>query len=362
MALFGGKKHGQSDFFTDDSYSSMPRHNPHDQHKRQGGVRGKLYAVLAIVIIAAAAYSLYFLSVNQTVVMAPATVNLTTSGTVFSINSEQYLISLSSTVPSSGKAYIHISKLPIFINPLYNVTLMLGNITKINAGTNYSNMGVQLLSMSADIITVKVSPLYTSLQIAPDYQDIKSVQGTLYNSGQVHSGGTATAATTTVNGTTVSTTAGSTTTATSVNNTALEISDALYRDALYTLLLNFSKLYENTTSCTSQLYNTTYIRVYGHAPSAAVSYSNVTPYVPYNLSSTTESAGSGNFNVVFKTKTVSSLYNNAVAVTIKVNASNEEPINDTFAPSGVFGGLNFTKLSSNYVRAVSAVGACGVEV
>ena len=60
----------------------------------------------------------------------------------------------------------------MLINPVLNVSLTLGNITKINVGTNYSNIGIQLQSISANAVTVQISPLFPSLEIAPDSSKI----------------------------------------------------------------------------------------------------------------------------------------------------------------------------------------------
>ena len=315
-------------------------------------------AVISIIVIAAVLYYIFFLYVNQTVVNAPATANLTQAGTVFSVNSQQYVISLASTSMHSGKAYIHISRLPIFLNPLLNVTLTLNNITKINAGTVYTNMGVQLLSLGQNSITVKVTPLYTSLKINPDSQDISTITGTLYNSGQQPTG-PATSVTTTVAGTSTTTTM-TTSTVKTTNATAQSINTTLRQNDLYGLLLNFSVLYTNVSKCTPSLYNSTYTRVHSTVPLGQHAYKNESPYVPYNLSYSIESAGNGNFNAVFKTKTANSLFNNIIAATITVNPQSETTTNETL--SGAFEGLTYTELLNNYNTAISVGGACGVEV
>lgn len=345
--------------------NSKKKQQEYKQHKQGMSTKSKLLIVLAVIIIAVVAYAVFFLSVSQTVVSAPATANLTSAGTIFSINGQQYLISLASISVSQGKAYIHISKLPIFVNPILNVTLSIGNITKINAGTTYADMGVQLQSLSANSATVQVSPLYTSLKISPDSQDISYIQGTLYNSGQspsqqitttiASSGSSSTTAKTT-------TTAASTTTVVATNNTQLDINTALKNNALYGLMLNFSVLYANTSECTSQLYNSTYIYAHGHAPPGPSSYENVSPFVPYNLTISTSNLGSGNFNIAFKTLTQNPVYDDSVAVNLQVNASTKTVTNESFPSTGIFDGLNFTKLRANYVSAIAAGGACGVEV
>ena len=127
-----------------------------------------------IIVVAVALYAYFVLQVNQVVVNSPQVVNITSAGNLYSINSNQYYISLAGVSPGTTTAYVYISKLPIFINPLLNVTLTLNNITKLNVGTNYSNIGMQLQSMGPSSVTVKISPLFPSLQIAPDSGKISS--------------------------------------------------------------------------------------------------------------------------------------------------------------------------------------------
>ncbi len=337
------------------------------QAQKRPNSKNLIGAAIIIVVVVVAAYYLVFLNVNQQVVATPAVVNVTQAGTIFSINGQQYLISLSSISIGNGRAYIHISKLPIFVNPLLNVTLTLGNITKVNAGTSFANVGIQLQSISANDITIKVSPLFTSLQIPPDSQYIRVVQSTLYNAGQTPGGSGSSGSTITTTAGTTTTVLGASTTSASTtvqptNKTPGEISTALKQNPLYGLMLNFSVLYANTSSCTAALYNSAYIYANGHAPSAPNSYYNVTPFVPYNMSSITTNIGGGNFKVVFTTKTIDPNFNNAIAATITVNASAKITLNQSFGSTGIFSDLSLTQVRANYVRAIATGGPCGVEV
>ncbi|MGI0100870.1 MAG: hypothetical protein ACREBH_04110 [Candidatus Micrarchaeaceae archaeon] len=337
--------------------------NAHElkKHKSPNRTRNTLLAVLVLVVIVVVLYYVFFLYVNQTVVNTPATANITTSGTVFSVDSQQYLISLASVSMASDKAYIHISRLPIFVNPLLNVTLTLNNVTKINAGTVYANMGIQLMSIGQNSITAKVSPLYTSLAIPADSQDIVTIQGSLYNSQQQSIGSTSTINQGASISSTTATTA-STTTLKATNYTSLEINTTLKDNAMYALMLNFSELYSNTTMCTPSVYNSTYIYAHGTAPSGQNSYENISQFVPYNISHSLSNLGKGDFGEVFKTKTHSPVFDNVDVVTIDINASSETILNETISSMGVFSGLNYAKLRSNYVNALAAGGPCGVEV
>jgi hypothetical protein len=326
----------------------------------------KIYAVVAVVLIAIAVYYSIFLNVNQTVVNAPAVANITQSGTIFNVNSQQYLISLSGVSTGTASAYIHVSRLPIFGNPLLNVTLTLGNITKINAGTSYANMGIQLQSMSHNSITVKVSPLFTSLQIAPDSQLIKQIPSTLYNPGQSQAS-TSSQVTITISSGGGTTTAGSssttaaTTTIAPKNNTALSINTTLKTNYMYSLLLNFSTLYANTTHCTPALYNTAYLKADGSVPTGPNDYTNVSAIVPYNITLTISNIGGGYYDANFTSKAISSLFNNKVAATIKVNPTTNTIASQTINGTGIFEGQSTTQIGQNYIRSQN-YGSCGVYV
>jgi hypothetical protein len=352
MALFNSKKKT--------SFKPTPKKQPMSTMKMVA------IGIGVVVVIVILYFALFF--TNQSVVSAPATVNITQAGTIFAVNGQEFLISLASS--SGGTAYVHVSKLPIFLSPLLNVTLTLNNITKVNAGSSYADIGVQLLSAGTGSITVKITPLASSLQISPDSSLIHVIPSSLYAYGQGAS--TTIKATTTISTTTISgsattaastsTTTGSTTTVSSINTTALDISNALVQNEDYGLLLNFSTLYTNTSKCTSTQYNTSYANFHGSVARPPNDYANVSQFVPYNMSSTVVSAGKGNYSVVFRTKTQSSLFNNEVASTIGVNASTKSVLNVTFASTGAYEGLNYTSLHADYVRAIGIGGACGVFI
>lgn len=361
MALFGKKK-------PEHKQSKLQKQQQVQQHAQKKGGGGKLLAiaVVIIVVIAVASYFLFFLNVNQVVISSPTTVNITQAGNLYSINSNQYYISLSKVSITTGTVYIHITKFPIFVNPLFNVTLTLNNITKLNLGTNYSNLGIQLESISANNVTVKISPLFTSLQIAPSSSDIRVVQTSLFggSSGSIQqttvvSTVVSTSATTT--GTSTAGTTAPTTTIAKTNQTEAAILAALQKDSYYALMLNFSKLYANTSNCNMNLYDNLYVKENGHLPSGPSSYENVSPFTPYNLSSTTTLSSGGTYNVSYVGKTVA--LGNLPAVTINVNPTTGAT-EDTIAPassSGIFADLTLAQIQSNYATAYLQ-GSCGVMV
>lgn len=359
MALFGNKKGKQKPLIG----KKQPEYKQQQQHKKPS-TKKKITALAIIIIAAIALYSYFVLQVNQTVITSsPKTVNITQQGALYSINSNQYYISLGHVSLSNAKAYIYISKLPIFINPQLNISLTLNNITKLNVGTNYSNIGIQLQSLSANSITVQISPIVTSLQIVPDSSKISIQWTSLTNStgATKNTGASNTAKTTTTisTGTTASTSSASTTTVVPTNTTAANIAAALKKDNFYGLMLNYSILYSNESSCTQNQYNSAYASRFGSLPSGQNTYTNVSAITPYNLSSTQNSTSGGDYNIFFRAKTIT--FGDLLALTIKVNVSTSTVINNTISQTGPFAGTSTTylSLSSAYATAKSE-GACGI--
>ncbi len=363
MALFGKKKGVQENLLG----KKTPDYKKQQQNQgRKPSAKNKIIALVVIVIVVIALYAYFVLQVNQTVINGTEVVNITSTGALYNINSKQYYISLAHVSLSGAKADIHISELPIFINPLLNVTLTLNNITKLNVGTNYSNIGMQLQSIGPSSVTVQISPIETSLDIAPDSNKISAVWTMLSNSTSgtgVHSSTTVGTTTTIASGgTTSATTTQSTTTVQATNQTAASLASTLKHYNLYGLMLNFSFLYDNTSNCNHVLYNNAYFRYYSTMPSPGqqTDYVNVSQFVPYNLSSTTTNLGGGNFELVYRTKTLNETFNNQIALEINVSTSSSSITGTSFLEA--FQGLNYTVLRSNYQRAQSIGGACGIMV
>ena len=328
--------------------------------RRRGVSKRRAYMTIGVVIAVILVYYVYFLSVNQTVVHAPATVNITTHGTLFSINSNQYFISLASTSAQSGKAYVLVSTLPVLTNPVLNVTLSLDNITKVNAGSSWTDMGIMMQSMGRNSITVQVSPLYTTLQIAPSSSDIRVVNSTLYrygSGGNVSTGGSGGIATTSTT-TTVGTSA-STTSIKAANATAIAINTILQQNGMYALLLNYSVLYANTTNCTLTKYNTAYIKYMHSNPKPPNDYYNASSMTPYAMVSYTTGSGSL-YYVNFKTSSRSSFFDGKTAVSFGIDTASGTA-NYTISGSGIFEGQTYAGMLSNY-NAAKLEGACGVEI
>ena len=88
MALFRRKRGTQE--------SLLGKRKP-EYKKPQGrglGTKKRIIALVAIIVVAIALYAYFVLQVNQTVINSPESVNITSGGGLYSINSNQYYISL----------------------------------------------------------------------------------------------------------------------------------------------------------------------------------------------------------------------------------------------------------------------------
>ena len=307
----------------------------------------------AIVIVALVAVWLYLSFSGGAVRISTSTmVTLTGSPSYFGIGAGTYSLSVARTA-GGNFAYVYVDKLPIFMNPPLNVTLYQGNMTKINEGSAFADVGLTLESVSGNTITVRIVPLDPGLQIAPDTSKIHTVNNMLAaNNGN----SVATSSITTTAVTTVATT----TTVVQTNTTHVNIMAALIKNRSYGLIKNYSILYDNTSNCTQGRYNTAYIMHYGYAPAGPNTYLNVSSFVPYSLYMNMTNLGKGNYSVAYSTKTVDPVFNNTPAVVFKVNVSTSTVSSVTFG--GIFQGADYSSLFVGYNKALGIGGACGVAI
>lgn len=325
--------------------ASGPHRHAHRTAKRAG-------ILLAVVVIALVVIYLFYPMKGVTRISVPETVTLTASPSLFSVGANVYEISLASK-GSQSVAYAYVNRLPAFVNQLFNVTLYEGNMTKLGVGSAFANLGLTLESVGNSSITVRITPLDADLMLAPDVGRTSVVSTLLV----ARTGGSTAASGTTTVSTTV---ASSTTTAIQGNSTHIEIMTALNKNKYYALMLNYSRLYANTSSCTQSLYNAAFLKANGNLPDGPNSYQNISVYVPYMMYNSTAALGNGNYSVSFTTKAVDPLYNNSQALAIRVSAPSANVLGVTLG--GIFKGENYSVLSSGYNKALSIGGACGIVV
>jgi hypothetical protein len=323
-------------------------------------------ALIAVVVVVAALLYVWLSAGSVVSVSAATTMSITRSPSAFSIGGETYSIALARIAPGNSVAQVYLNKDPTFMNPLLNVTLYTGQETKVNAGSSFANIALQITSIGNNAVTLTVTPISTSLQIAPDSADIAAVNTGLEGLQQKVTTTTTivtgnSPATTTVPGITTTTVPGTSTTTVASSNTTKEMVLAeLQKSAYYPLMLNYSKLYANTVNCNLAEYDITYLHVNGVVPSGLSTFENVSRFVPYALYSNITSAGSGVYSVTYRTRTTDPNFNGVAALIIDINPGQQMLVSS--ALGGVFQGMNYNSLKSAYMTAENIGNACGVYV
>jgi hypothetical protein len=133
----------------------------------------------------------------------------------------------------------------------------------------------------------------------------------------------------------------------------------LNKNSTYALLLNYSKLYANTTECTPQLYNTTYHSRYGVYPQGGSTYQNSSQTTPYKLNFNISNTGPSIYLGIFSSVSHISFTTGKAAEFVVNTATNTMT---SVKIEGLFQGLNYTQIHSIYANAVSLNNACGIMV
>ncbi|MCL4373444.1 MAG: hypothetical protein M1360_00170 [Candidatus Marsarchaeota archaeon] len=328
------------------------------QKKKQRG-RAPVYAAIIVILIVAIAASIYLnaVSVKAIAVSAPLNATIGSAPSIFSIKGNEYAMYVSGA-QGGNVAYVNIAQFPTMVKPMLYVKLTLHNTTKINAGSNYTTIEIRLNSISNKSIGVTIIPISASLLIAPDSASIKTVYvglGGPAGSISIHTNYTST----TIASSTTTATTSTTSISAQVNQTQVEIQNLLNKDKFYPLVMNFSKLYSNTSSCTLQSYDTAYVGYYGSTPSGTYTYQNVSQFTPYNMLESTIGQH-GLYITNFVALTRSSFYNNTSALKITMNVTSGIITNTTLG--GVYAGLSYATLQNLYKEAVVIGGPCGIYV
>ena len=340
-------------------------HNLTHHHTRRRRPRAIKYliAIAAIIVIAMAVWLLYSFSGASANITAAHNLTVTSAGVPFMLENSQYIISLAGS--AQGTEYVYLSKTPVFVNRMARIALSEGNITKVNYGYEYANIGLKLESYNSTSAIVQITPLFQSLAISPDSQQISylNYNGTSEASGSQPIQNQSTSSNQVASTTTVSVTKTtiSTTTVPSTNTTLVSIDYALYNDSYYAMMLNFTSLYANTSQCTPSLYNSTYIRTYSSAPKGPSSYANASSITPTALKTSISKSGS-NYVVEYTAVSNSDITNNQPVVSITIAASTRTIVSDSIDSPGIFAGETASELKSAIASAKSVGNACGILI
>ncbi|MDE1833378.1 MAG: hypothetical protein KGH58_03095 [Candidatus Micrarchaeota archaeon] len=331
--------------------------------------KGPIAIAIVLALIAGGVYYLVTAGGSAVSISSSQSINIGPAGTVVTMEGSEYMIALSQAYPGSGQAFVYVNRLPMFVNPIFNVSVSVTAPTKLStlSAGGHANMQLQAVSIANDSIVLRVTPLDPSLAIGPDYGKIVELQpyfgnGTVGQSLISIQGSNTTTATTTVppvisSGSTSSTTAATTTVA--VNNTNANIMAALHSSTYYPVLVNLTTLYANSQQCTADNYNSAYIAKYSHAPHGSEDYTNMSSFTPYQLYYNITNLGGGSYGIVYSTKTT--FFGTGAAMTLVANSQTSKITNVSFSNAGVFAGFTgVADLRAILTRSYSTNGPCGV--
>lgn len=328
-----------------------------------------LLAILVIVVVVVVLFVSGTLNISGVRRLNGVTTLAVNGSTPILVNSNEYIMSVAKA--SNGKAYLYMAQSPIFLSQMLNITLSMGNATKVNLNSKQANVEITLVSVGTNSAVITMAPLPQYLELAADSADIRVINvtssGTYSGAGLQQNAGSSnstTVATTTVAAShnTSTTVSSVTTTVTHAQSLNSKIYAALNGSSLYPLMLNYSKLYANTQNCTMLQYDNLYVAQYGTSPPGAVSYWNVSHNVPYAMALNITSGTGGTDTATFRVKTTGQDFNNTVAVSIVVNPSLGSVVSQNISKTGIFSGLAVSDIAKGYNTARALGGACGIYI
>lgn len=314
-------------------------HHAHNQVARKGNEKVVIAAVIVILVVIAAyavlssGNEIRQISQNYTFVLQKgAAQNLMLN------NGKQFSIYLNYSTPSLVNLYF--SDIPIFQGQTTTLKINKGQTANISlSGSQYADVEIKLISSN------NTGAVLSVVQIPADIKISTGVSGSATTA--------ATTATTTTGSTSTSTTQPTTT----VNTGALAIS-AFNKTSVGTLMSNYAALYQATQSCTPSLYNSTFISTQHSAPSGQNTYYNTSKVTPYEITSSAVEISSGTYNITYTT------VSKTLGAKAVLNAQFTYPSNVTvkYAFTGLFSGLTYSQVESNYNSQSSIGNACAALI
>jgi hypothetical protein len=321
-----------------------------------------IVVVLIILAILYLAVTWILNAASVTAISGPTTLAATNSTSFFSLYGNEYSLSLLSA--SNQSAQVELTQLPTFLNPTLYVNLVLNNATSVSPTLQQNaNMQIKYTQLNSKTsIQVSIVPIPVGFTQAPTYSKITVAQTSLAPFGSSVPLATTTISSNSTNSTTTAastTVASSTTTISQAVTGSAEALAVVQKTPYYGLMLNYSRLYTNGTSCTAPLYNSTFIRVYdGQQPSGGSTYENVTTEVPISLVLNITNTSTSDYVATWKTgfKDGSS----SAVVVMSVNVQSSQVTSTSI--EGIFSGETYSDLQSGFVTADAVGNDCGIYV
>jgi hypothetical protein len=311
----------------------------------------------AIIIILLMLYGAYALTQNGTIsITSKESVSLLLNQTAFINLYGKTPIAIRLQNTSGTGATFYITRMPLLYGPVASV--MLSPYAEANVssnGTQVADVSIRLMNSSSTGAAIDVVPVPLGIGIKASAGI--SLLPPLSFSAQVNA---IILTTTTI---TISTTSLSTTTITT-NSTLVLFQQALNdinQTNIGALMKLYKALYIKSAKCNASAYNATYKIYHITLPPAPVSFVNISPFSPINLT-ISESKLAAKNNVMITYSTVShDSSTTGPAVSAIINTSNISFLK-SISYVGIYTGLNFSILNSSYSFQSKIAGSCGALI
>lgn len=307
--------------------------------------------IVLIVIVAAIALSfaggIPTISSNKTITLqhnASANFYLPDSRNVSSIFLAQ---------SSNSSATVYISRNPVLLNSITQISLTKGETTNISLSGGNADLQITLISGTSKAATI-------ALSYVPKTLGIKSSSGigSLNNTGGGQVKASTTESTTIPNAPT--TTAAATTTVVQENPT-VEAYAVANATSLGILMSDYKALYEkDKTDCTRSIYDSAYADNFGVVPTGPNTFANMSLIAPVSIKMSAASAGGDLFNISYYDVNVSGVEAKDRILQMQINITGQYVVSSDF--SGDFYGMSYTSVLQQYQSLNSSSDLCSAYV
>ena len=310
-------------------------HNDLHPLKSKGGA-GKILAVIIVILIIIGSVYLYSGSSGTKPLGQNYTFTLAKGSTQNFVLNDGRTFSVYLNSSSALAAYLEISQVPIFPNQIISITLSKGQTVNVSLnGSQYSDIELKSVSSNNTAVVLSVIQIPKGIKVPTGSQQQQN--------------------TTTVTAT--GTTTAQTTAPTPTANTTALAQQAFGASNVGTLINNYAVLYKASSSCTPSDYNSSFIASQNHAPTGPNTYYNVSRVTPYAILSSGTEVSSGTYNFTYTTVSKVSSSN---VLTAQFSYPSNVVVSYKF--TGIFSGMTYSQVLSNYDSQNSTGSSCGVLV
>jgi hypothetical protein len=316
---------------------------------------GRIGAVIIIILML---YGAYALTQN-------GTISITSKESVILLLNQTAFINLYGKTPiairlqntSGTGATFYVTRMPLLYGPVSSLLLAPYEEANVSSnGTQVADVNIRLLNSNSSGASIDVVPVPIGI-------GIKASAGIyllppLSFSTQVSTPFFATTTTTSTSTTSLST-------STIAANSTLALFQQALNDVNETnigvLMKAYRAIYVKSAKCNASTYNSTYNMYHNSLPPAPVSFANVSPFTPFNIT-VGESKLAAKNNVLVTYSTVShDSSTTGPAIVVIINTSNGNFLRNV-SYVGLYTGFDFSILNSSYSFQKTISGSCSALI